>query len=57
MEQQFDETYEVKPDDDFWGPCPVEGCKITFPHEVGRTKDHEWRHVRADLYSPTKPND
>lgn len=52
MDQQFLTTYVAEPDYPFWA-CAVEGCKVPFPHEVGITKDHEWKHVHADFYYPT----
>jgi hypothetical protein len=35
--------------------CAVDGCRITFPHEVGITEDHKWKHVWADFYYPAGP--
>jgi hypothetical protein len=50
MEREYLATYVT--DSEFWA-CAVEGCQIPFRHEVGITPNHEWKHVRADLYYPT----
>lgn len=50
MDEEFLTTYAAKPSDAFW-VCAVKGCRIPFPHEVGMTDDHRWKHVWADFYS------
>lgn len=52
MEKEYLEyrsTYMADNANPFWA-CAVAGCKIPFPHEVGITKDREWKHVWADFY-------
>ncbi len=52
MEQNFLTTYTVDHSDPFWA-CAVKGCQVPFPHQVGMTEDHTWKHVWVDFYYPT----
>ena len=47
-------TFTAQPNDPFW-TCAVKGCQIAYPHEVGITKDREWKHVWADFYTSDSP--
>jgi hypothetical protein len=51
MEQEFLATFTADRSNPFLA-CGVKGCQVLFPHEVGRTQDHEWKHVWADYYYP-----
>jgi len=52
MEQEYLTTYTAKINSDpFWG-CAIKGCPISFPHDVGLTKEREWKHIYADDYYP-----
>ena len=52
MDQRFLTTYTADHFDPFWA-CAVKGCQVPFPHEVGMTEEHKWKHVWADFYYPT----
>ncbi|MDP9339318.1 MAG: hypothetical protein M3P45_10665 [Acidobacteriota bacterium] len=38
-------TYTADNSDTFW-TCALEGCTVPFLHEVGYTRNHEWKHIR-----------
>lgn len=54
MKQNFLTTYTADPLNPFW-TCAVKGCQIPFPHEVGMTEDHKWKHMWADAWAEPMP--
>ena len=46
-------TYTADISNPFW-ICGVKDCRISFPHQVGFTEDHNWKHVFADAYYSEK---
>jgi hypothetical protein len=48
-------TYMADNSEPFW-ICGVKNCAVSFPHRVGMTEDHSWKHLFADDYSEPNSN-